>query len=89
MKDIGKEGDHTILAKITLTLQNSKPPKDNIPRNEWIALETSQLVESIVILKVYQGRTTVILSPIYVKYEYNNAKNFTAASETFPLKMMK
>ena len=34
VKDLEKEEADTIRAKVRLTLQNSKPPKDNLSKNE-------------------------------------------------------
>ena len=49
-------------AKITLTLQNSKPPKDNLSKDERKALKELQSDTSIVILPADKGRSTVILN---------------------------
>ena len=43
LKDLEKEEPDTIHAKISLTLQNSKPPKDNLSKDEHKALKESQL----------------------------------------------
>ena len=39
VKDHGKEEADTIYVKVSLTLQNSKPPKDNLPKDELKALK--------------------------------------------------
>ena len=48
-KDLEKEEVDTICAKIRLTLQNSKPPKDNLSKNERKALKKLQSDSSLVI----------------------------------------
>ena len=49
-------------AKITLTLQNSKPPKDNLSKDERKALKELQSDTSVVYLPADKGRSTVILN---------------------------
>ena len=61
-KDFEKEKTDTIREKISLTLQNSKPLKDNLPKNERKALKELQSDTSIVILTAEKGRSTVILN---------------------------
>ena len=39
VKNLKKEETHTICDKISLTLQNSKPPKDNLSKDERKALK--------------------------------------------------
>ena len=39
VKDLEKEQTDTIRVKVSLTLQNSKPPKDNLSKDERIALK--------------------------------------------------
>ena len=51
-----------IRAKISLTLQNSKPPKDNLSKSERKPLKELQPDTSIVILPAGKGRSTVILN---------------------------
>ena len=51
-----------IHAKVSLTLQNSKPPKDNLSKDERKALKELQSDTSIVILPADKGRSTVILN---------------------------
>ena len=51
-----------IRAKISLTLQNSKPPKDNLSKDECKALKELQSDTSIVILPADNGSSTVTLS---------------------------
>ena len=62
VKDLEKEEAYTIRAKVSLTLQNSKPPKDNLSKDERKALKELQSDTSIVILPAEKGRTTVILN---------------------------
>ena len=49
-------------AKITLTLQNSKPPKDNLSKDERKALKELQSDTSVVYLPADKGRSTIILN---------------------------
>ena len=49
-----------IRAKVSLTLQNSKPPNNNLSKNERKALKELQSNTSIVILPADIGRSTVI-----------------------------
>ena len=62
VKDLEKEEADTIRAKVSLTLQNSKPPKDNLSKDERKALKELQSDTSIVILPADKGRSTVILN---------------------------
>ena len=62
IKDLEKEEADTIRAKVSLTLQNSKPPKDNLSKHELKALKELQSDTSIVILPADKGRSTVILN---------------------------
>ena len=62
VKDLEKEEVDTIRAKVSLTLQNSKPPKDNLSKDERKALKELQSDTSIVILPADKGRSTVILN---------------------------
>ena len=70
-----------IRAKVSLTLQNSKPPKDNLFKDERKALKELQSDTSIVILPADKGRSTVILNhEDYLEkcqIENSNAKNST------------
>ena len=52
----------TIHAKISLTFQNSKPPKNNLSKNERKCLKPLQSDTSIVILPTEKRRPTVILT---------------------------
>ena len=63
VNDLEKEEADTICAKVSLTLQNSKPPKDNLFKDERKALKELQSVTSIVILLDEKGRSTVSLDP--------------------------
>ena len=60
VKDLEKEEADTICAKISLTLQNSKTPKDNLSKDDGKALKELQSHASIVILPAGKGRSTVI-----------------------------
>ena len=62
VKDLEKEKAETIRAKASLTLLNSKPPKDNLSKDERKALKELQSDTSIVILPADKGRSTVILN---------------------------
>ena len=62
VKDLEKEEADTIRAKERLTLLNSKPPKDNLSKDERKALKELQSDTSIVILPAEKGRSTVILN---------------------------
>ena len=55
VKDLEKEEAGTIQAKVSLTLQNSKPPKDNLSKDERKALKELQSNSSIVILSPDKG----------------------------------
>ena len=62
VKDLEKEEADTIRAKVSLTLQSSKPPKDNLSKDERKALKEVQSDKSIVILQADKGKSTVILN---------------------------
>ena len=62
VKDLEKEEADTIRAKITLTLQNYKLPKENLSQDERRVLKELRSDTSIVILPADKGRFTVILS---------------------------
>ena len=62
VKDLEKEEADTIRAKVSLTLQNSKPPKDNLSKDECNALKELEPDTSIVILPADKGRSTIILN---------------------------
>ena len=64
--DLEKEEADTICAKVSLTLQNSKPPKDNLSNDERKALKELQSDKSIIILPVDKGRSTVILNRDFI-----------------------
>ena len=55
VKDLEKEEADTIRAKVRLTLLNSKPPKDNLSKDERKALKELQSDTSIVILPADKG----------------------------------
>ena len=62
VKDLEKEETDTICAKVSLTLQNSKPPKDNLSKDKNKALKELQSHTSFVILPSDKGRSTVVLN---------------------------
>ena len=62
VKDLEKEEADTIRAKVRLTLQNSKRPKDNLSKDECKALKELQPHTSIVILPADKNRSAVILN---------------------------
>ena len=62
VKDLEKEEANTIHAKVSLTLQNSKPPKDNLSKDERKAFNELQSDTSIVILPADKGKSTVIIN---------------------------
>ena len=66
VKDLEKEEADTICAKVSLTLQNSKPSKDNLSNDERKALKELQSDKSIIILPVDKGRSTVILNRDFI-----------------------
>ena len=61
VKDPEKEEADTIRAKISLTFQNFKPPKDNLSNDECKALKELQSDASILILPADKRRSTAIL----------------------------
>ena len=65
-----------IHAKISLTFQNSKPPKDNFSKGECKALKDLQSDTSFVILPAGKGRSTVIVNhKDYLKKKNKDHKN--------------
>ena len=62
VRDLEKEEADTIRAKVSLTLQSSKPRKVNLSKDECKALKELQSDASIVILSADKGRSTVILN---------------------------
>ena len=62
VKDLEKEEADTIRVKVSLTLQNSKRPKNNLSRDERKALKELQSDTTIAILPADKGRSTVILT---------------------------
>ena len=62
VKNLRKEEADTICAKVSLTLQNSKPHKENLTKDENKAFKELQCDTSIVILPTDKGRSTVILN---------------------------
>ena len=57
-----KEEVDPICVKVSLTLQTSKPPKDNLSKDEPKALKELQSDTSIVILPAVRGISTAILN---------------------------
>ena len=62
VKDLEKEEVDTISAKVSLILQNSKPPKDKLSKDERKTFKELQSDTSIVILPDEKGRSTIILN---------------------------
>ena len=62
VKDFEKEEVDTIRAKISLTVQNCRPPKDNLSTDESKALKVLQSDTSIVILLSDKGISTLIFN---------------------------
>ena len=62
VKDLEKEEVDTISAKVSLILQNSKPPKDKLSKDERKTFKKLQSDTSIVILPDEKGRSTVSLT---------------------------
>ena len=63
VEDLEKGEADTICAKVSLILQNSKPPKENLSKDERKALKELEYDASIVTLPADKGRSTVILNP--------------------------
>ena len=61
VKDLENGEADTIRTKTSLTLQNSKPPKDKSSKDERKALEELQSDTSIVILRADKGRTSTVI----------------------------
>ena len=61
-KDLEKEETDTIRAKVSLTLQNSKPSKDNLFKDERKFFKIIQFGTPIVILPADRGSSTIILN---------------------------
>ena len=61
VKDLEKEENNTIHAKISFTLQNSKPPKDSLSKNEHKALKESHSNTSIVVLPADKGSSSSLI----------------------------
>ena len=57
-----KEEADTIRAKVSLTLKNSKPPKDNLSKDKRKALKELQSDTLVVMFPANKGRSTVILN---------------------------
>ena len=62
VKDLEKEEADTIHTKKSLTLQSSKLPKHNLPKDERKVLKGLQSDTSVVILRADKGRSVVILN---------------------------
>ena len=82
VKDLDKKEDDTIHAKVSLTLQNSKPSTDNLSKDECKAFKELQSDTSIVILPVGKGRSTIILN-------YENYLNKCIDHKKIPLPKLK
>ena len=61
-KDLEKQKADRICAKISFTLQNSKPPKDTLSNDERKTLKELQSDTSVVILSDNKGRSTAPLN---------------------------
>ena len=76
IKPLPKEQADTIRAKVSLTLQNAKIPKDNLSKQERISLTKLKKDETVMILPADKGRTTVILDKDdYIKKCYEHINN--------------
>ena len=64
VKDLKKEQADTIRAKISLSLQKSKPLQDNLSKDECKTLKEVQSDTSIVVLPVEKVRSTVTLNRV-------------------------
>ena len=62
VKDLQQEEVDTIRAKTSLTLQNSKPPKDNLLKDKRKTLKELQSDAPIVILPADKGRSTDVFN---------------------------
>ena len=62
VKDLQKKEDDPICGKINLRLQNSKPPKDNMSKDERKSLKKLQSDTLIAVLPIDKGRSTVVLN---------------------------
>ena len=69
MKDVQKEEADTIRAKISLTLQNSKPPEENLSKDQRKSLEKLQFDLSIAILPADKDRSTINREDFLEKYK--------------------
>ncbi|XP_057308994.1 uncharacterized protein LOC130647229 [Hydractinia symbiolongicarpus] len=64
IKDLPKEEADTVRAKVSLTLQKSKTPKDNLQKSERLSLKNLKKDKDIIILPADKGRTTVIMNTL-------------------------
>ena len=62
VKDLQKEEGDPIHGKISLRLQNSKPPNDNLSKDEHKSLKELQSDTLIAVLPIDKGRSTVVLN---------------------------
>ena len=62
IKDLEIEEADTIHAKVSLPLQNCKPPKYKLSKDEHKALKKLQSDTSLVILPADKGRSTAIIN---------------------------
>ena len=61
LKGIDKPEADTIRAKVSLTLQNAKSPKDNLTKRERKAMKDLMNNDDIIILPADKGRATVVM----------------------------
>ncbi|XP_057290838.1 uncharacterized protein LOC130613523 [Hydractinia symbiolongicarpus] len=67
IKDLPKEEADTVRSKVSLTLQKSKTPKDNLQKSERLSLKNLKKDKDIIILPADKGRTMVIMiTPDYI-----------------------
>ena len=62
VRDFEREETDTVCAKISLALQNSKPPKDNISKDEHQVLKKLQSDTAIITLSADKDISAVILN---------------------------
>ena len=51
-------------ATVTNLLANAQPPRQNVSKDEWLALKSLRQNESIVILEADKGNSTVVLDKV-------------------------
>ena len=78
VKDLEKKETDEIYAIASFTLQNSKPSKVNLSKDEHKALKELQSNASIVILPAGKGRSTIILNrEDYLEKIYGSYKQWS------------